>query len=129
MNHQDLSSLFIKVISTSFSNIEMEELKTIAIALWHKNYLPSISNLDSLQKKRAGYLIDRLMRYNCVSKSQKLELLSLVKILHNNLTPEISATNFNVESLAMRWGLDEDISDLMPEILQYQTRHYLAKVS
>ena len=129
MNQENLSSLFKQVISNSFATTEVEDLKTIAIAVWHENYLPSISNLDSLQKKRAGYLIDRLMRYNCVSKSQKLKLLTLVKTLKNSISTQTNLSNPQVESLAMKWGLDEDISELMIDILQYQTRHYLPSAS
>ena len=118
MNQENLSSLFKQVISNSFATTEVEDLKTIALAFCHENYLPSISNLDSLQQKRAGYLIDRLMRYNCVSKSHKLELLRLVKTLQNDISSPINLSESDVEPLAMKWGLNEDISELMPDILE-----------
>lgn len=129
MAHQNLSSLFEQVVSSSFSTLTSRELLDIALAIWYENYLPSISHLNSLQQRKAGYLIDRLMRYNCVDKSRKLELLKLVNTLKSNSYSPDNLVNTDAEPLAVTWGLNEDISELMPDLLMYQTRHYLKSAS
>ena len=126
MTHHNFDSLFQKVVSNPFSNLKIDEFKEVALYIWYQNSIPNASHFNSFEKQKAGYLIERLMRYNCVPKCRKLELLQLVNTLKNQLKPEItnSKDNFNAEPLAIGWGLSEDVSLMMSDLLQYQTRHY-----
>lgn len=121
-------------LSSSFSDLKSEKLMQIALAIWYEDFTPNVSYLDSSQVPKAGYLIDRLSRYNCVSPSRKLTLLSLVNNLRCQLNenPEHhhhDADGKNVEPLAVSWTLSEDVSLLMPSLLVYQTRHYSPQVT
>ncbi|WP_052055868.1 hypothetical protein [Myxosarcina sp. GI1] len=142
MNQPHFSALFQHIISHSFDSLQLQELEAIALGIWYENFTPHLEQFNPLQLGRAGYLLDRLcrcpsgnrlMRYNCLSHQRKLELLNLV----NSLKAQIlsfdgriincqtnNGSNYDVEPLALAWGLDEDISQLTPHLLQYQTRHY-----
>ncbi len=128
----NLNEQFKKIISSSFCHLSSEDLKPIALALWHESYTPEISldELGSEELKKAGYLVDRFRGYNCIPKLQKLKLarfakkvelrLSYLSIISNN----ISRTE-SLEPLAEKWNLNEDISHVMSSLLKFQTRHYV----
>ena len=123
-----LNQQFKKVVSSPFSRLSVEDLKPIALAFWHKNYTPELSYLNSEELRKAGYLIDRFRGYNCIPKSQKRELASLVNEVKQSLSETVEVADNNVENLeplAQKWNLKEDISHLMSPLLEYQTRHYV----
>jgi hypothetical protein len=123
-----LNKQFKKAVSSPFYYLSVEDLKPIALALWHENYTPELSDLNSEELRKAGYLIDRFRGYNCIPKSQKRELASLVNEVKQSLseTVEVSDNNVeNLEPLAQKWNLKEDVSHLISPLLQYQTRHYV----
>ncbi len=65
-----LNQQFKKVVSSPFSRLSVDDLKPIVLAFWHENYTPELSDLNSEELKKAGYLIDRFRGYNCIPKTQ-----------------------------------------------------------
>lgn len=123
-----LNKQFKKAVRSPFDCLSVDDLKPIALAFWHENYTPELSDLNSEELRKAGYLIDRFRGYNCIPKSQKRELASLVNEVKQSLseTVEVSDNNVeNLEPLAQKWNLKEDVSHLISPLLQYQTRHYV----
>ena len=123
-----LNQQFKKVVSSPFSRLSVEDLKPIALAFWHENYTPELSHLNSEELRKAGYLIDRFRGYNCIPESQKRELARLVNEVKQSLSETVEVADNNVENLeplAQKWNLKEDISHLMSPLLKYQTRHYV----
>jgi hypothetical protein len=123
----NLDRQFKKAVSSPFSHLSVEDLKPIALAFWHEGYIPEINDLNSAELKKAGYLIDRFRGYNCIPKAQKRELASLVDRVEQSLSQvlKIVDNDENLEPLAHKWNLDEDVSHLMASLLEYQTRHYV----
>jgi hypothetical protein len=123
----NLDQQFKKIISsTSFIDICPKDFKSIALGIWYEDYTPNLDNLESHQLQKAGYIIDRLMRFNCVSKERYLVLLELMSSIPITLvTIKTDLTNNNIESLAIKWNLNEDISHLVQTVLPFQTRHYM----
>ena len=123
----DLDKQFRKVASSPFSSLSIEDLKPIALAFWHENYTPELSDLNSEELQKAGYLIDRFRGYNCIPKTHKQKLASLVKEVEQSLSGAVQVVDRadNLEPLAQKWNLKEDVSHLMSPLLQYQTRHYV----
>lgn len=117
-----------KTVSSPLATLSAEDLKPIALAVWHEEYVPNLNfqDLELHELQRAGYVVDRLMRFNCVSNDRKRELMELVKDVKNNLPQEFThaSTSQNVEPLAKKWNLGEDISHAIQALLPYQTRHY-----
>ena len=123
----NLDKQFKKVVSSSFSSLSVEDLKPIVLAFWHEGYTPKLINLNNKELRKAGYLIDRFRGYNCIPKPQKRELASLVKKVEQSLSEVLQAADRvdNLELLAEKWNLTEDVSHLMSPLLEYQTRHYV----
>lgn len=123
-----LNQQFKHAISSSFTHLSAAEFKPIALAIWYEAYTPNLDGLKPDELQKAGYLIDRLMRFNCVSDDRKLELMKLVQdVKHSlHLSDEMPTilSSVNVEPLARIWYLHEDISHLIQPLLEYQTRHY-----
>lgn len=125
-----LNEKFKKAVSSPFCSLSVEDLKPIALAFWHEGYTPKLSCLDlnNLEEfKKAGYLIDRFRGYNCVPRTQKRELANIVKEVKQSLsdTVQVADSPEDLEPLAQKWNLKEDISHLISPLLQYQTRHYV----
>ena len=116
-----------KVVNSPFSDLSVEDLKPIVLGFWHESYTPELNELNSEELKKAGYLIDRFRGYNCISKTQKRKLAGLVKEVRQSLSEaaEVFDSTDNLEPLAQKWNLNEDISHLMSPLLEYQTRHYV----
>ena len=122
-----LNKQFKKAVSSPFTSLSVEDLKPIVLGFWYEGYTPELSNLNLEERRKAGYLIDRFRGYNCISKSHKQKLASLVKEVEQNLSEAAEFVDLadNLEPLAKKWHLNEDVSHLMSSLLQYQTRHYI----
>ena len=123
----NLDKQFRNVVSSPFSILSVEDLKPIVLGFWHEGYTPELSDLNLEELRKAGYLIDRFRGYNCIPKIHKRKLANLVKEVKQNLSEaaEVIDRVDNLEPLAQKWYLNEDISHLMPHLLKYQTRHYV----
>ena len=123
----NLDKQFKKVVSFPFSNLSVEDLKPIVLGFWHEGYTPELSNLNEEQLRKAGYLIDRFRGYNCIPKIHKRKLASLVKEVKQSLSKavEVVDSTEDLEPLAHKWYLNEDVSHLISPLLKYQTRHYV----
>ncbi|MEM8718370.1 MAG: hypothetical protein AAGE84_03545 [Cyanobacteria bacterium P01_G01_bin.39] len=121
-----LDQQFRKAVSSPLDTLSAEDLKPIALAVWHEDYAPNLNDMELHELQRAGYVVDRLMRFNCVSNDRKRELMGLVKDVKETLPQESLKilVSQNVEPLARKWNLSEDISRAIQALLPYQTRHY-----
>lgn len=121
-----LNQQFNKFVRSPLSEISVEDFKPLALAIWYEGFTPNVYGLKSNELQKAGYLLDRLMRFNCVSDDRKLELMKIVSdvrlSLKQNLHSPLSLAD--VEPLAQKWNLDEDISLIIQQLLPFQTRHY-----
>lgn len=121
---QNYQSVFEKIVSKELSYSNIEDLKTICIAFWYENFVPDIYIFTEHELKRTGYLVDKLMRFNCVSKEQKYKLRNVLDSIKQKLFFE---DNFlaNVESLAKKWNINSDLKHEFRELLFLQKRHYV----
>lgn len=120
------NTAFERLVTRHFEQASLEDVKTVALGLWYEDFTPDFTQLPqtNLQSQfRAGYLVDRLLRYNCVSDERKKTLFANVTALKAHLKPTAN-DNPQVEPLAKNWGLDQDLKRLAKELLPYQTRHY-----
>ena len=124
---KNLNRQFKKAVRSPFHSLSVEDLKPIALGFWHEGYKPELSNFDLKELRKAGYLIDRFRGYNCVPQQHKRELGSLAREIEKSLSEVFQGvgTVENIEPLAEKWNLTEDVSHLMSSLLEYQTRHYV----
>lgn len=123
----DLDRQFRNVVSSPLSSLSVEEFKPIVLGIWYEGYTPNLDQMKSDELRKAGYLVDRLMRFNCVCDDRKLELMELVEEVKYTLgqKTQVVSSKINVEPLARKWNLNEDISFIVQSLLEYQTRHYV----
>ncbi|QWA11867.1 hypothetical protein GTU79_03455 [Sodalis ligni] len=126
MTKADLNQVFERVCFAGLEKANVEDIKTIAISLWHQNELPDTSLLKTNEaRKTGGFILDRLCRFNCVPYNFKNEVLAIAESLYKKLSmPEADSTEKTpLDKLAAKWGLDSDLCKFMGDILPFQTRH------
>ncbi|NUG82562.1 hypothetical protein HUN33_21580, partial [Acinetobacter bereziniae] len=105
------------------SSATFTEVKPVAEALLYSNFLPTVtSNLNTLEKRRLVFLVEKFRRYSCSSVSRRQQLKSLADNLSLQ-TPPLKSNQL-VDPLAQKLGLDEDLNHLKSQLLTLQTRHY-----
>ena len=112
--------VFNRLVSNDFANASPEDVKTVALAVWHESFVPTVEHLRKEALKRAGYLVDKLMRFNCVPTAVKQQLCNL----RDQLLQFAEAVASKCEKLAKQWGLASDLKREVSSLLEFQTRHY-----
>ncbi len=135
-----LTSVLCRIISKGLLDASVEDVAELAKQVWYgeddvvldlKRDLSS-RKLGLEQKRRALYLIDRLRRYPCLTPSKATQLKELLmpyfflKPVEQTPIAKGLIDSYRLDKLAFDWGLDEDISVQMKDVLQYQTRHFAA---
>ena len=117
---------FENIVSSSLTTLSPDELKSIALGFWYGDYTPKLEGFKSLELRRAGYLLDFFMSFNCVSDTRQLELMALTQKIKEKL-PNLKPVNSHdsLDPIAQEWHLGEDISSAIQPLLEYQTRHYV----
>lgn len=67
------------VARQGFSRVDPELLREVAERLWYVGEVPNLAEVPAKLRPDAGYLVDRLARFNVLPKEQKLRLLSAVR--------------------------------------------------
>ncbi|MGY4531888.1 hypothetical protein ACVW0Y_001004 [Pseudomonas sp. TE3786] len=83
-----------------------------------------------LELRRAGYLLERLTRFSCVTPERASEAEEGLKQLQPYVPPTgepLSDAHRRVDALAIRWGLEEGLGTKVQTLLPLQTRHYEAE--
>lgn len=120
---------FESAVNSPLTSLSPEDLKPIALGLWYEDYTPELEGMNSTQLRRAGYLLDLFMSFNCVSDTRQAQLIKLTQEIRHNLssfqlsTP-IETSQHNLDPIAIEWHLNESVIDVMPYLLEFQTRHY-----
>ncbi len=122
---------FEKVVRSPLGTLASDELKPVALALWHENYVPNLDNLNhESELQKAGYLIDFMSSFNCVDESRQRELMRLTNEIKSTLSELLELSRqceaeFSEDELAQEWCLKEDATEAVYDLLEYQTRHYV----
>lgn len=114
--------VFLDVVQKGLGRASSQEVAQVALELWYKNYLPSLTGLSAEDKRVAGYLVDRLSRFNCLEPEQKAKLQKVAASVKADLPHRVSTVK--VDAVAKEWGLDHDLRPFMKDLLPLQTRHY-----
>ncbi|ASA58014.1 hypothetical protein [Vibrio gazogenes] len=118
---------FDRLVSRDFKEASSEDVKSVALAVWHENFVPDVSQLDARSARAANYLLDRLMRYNCVTPEEQKKLLDVVNLLSRQFRigkTTVMPHDRKVDKYARKWGLKSDLKLMLRAMLPYQTRHY-----
>jgi hypothetical protein len=126
MNQLEFEKALKNLLKQSLTSATFEEVRPVAEALLYSEFLPSVtSNLNSLEKRRLVFLLEKFRRYSCSSVSRRQQLKSFsqaMKVTKPHYVTYNSRTL--VDPLAKQVGLNEDLNHLKPQLLTLQTRHY-----
>lgn len=129
-----LSVALETLTKSPLNQADSEALHKVATEFWYsKNNLSAELNeflrekRSHVELRRAGYLLERLTRFSCVTDDRLSEAAKgLERFQHFALGSNVQNSNRRVDALAARWGLDEGLGPKVQELLPYQTRHYEA---
>lgn len=137
---QSFGALLETVTQQRLSQVASGSLVELAKQLWYgeRDLVPVLQRklADKLrqpeQKLRALYLVDLLRRFPCVPAEKAAHLKGFVSGWSNLKPAEHSpraaqlVSRYQLDKLAYEWGLEEDVSKQMQDVLAFQTRHYAA---
>lgn len=125
---------FNEIVQNRLTDIPSEPLVMVAVAVWYEDFVPDITELSGINEvARAGYLLEKLMTFHCVTRDVRLSITPTINELvreassHIELLPVESILNvkqFSGDGLALRWRLGEDIHRQVQDLLPYQKRAY-----
>lgn len=117
---------FERLISQEPKNAHFKDLKRLALAVWYEGFTPDVVAVSGYEAQVTCYLLERLIRFNCVDDNRYDELEGIIKRIAKDLV--IHRTNdHQISKLARKWGLNSDMNALIGKLLPYQTRHYRQK--
>ena len=119
---------FNEIVQNRLTDIPSEPLIIVAVAIWYEDFVPDITRLTEIEKiARAGYLLEKLMTFQCVTRVVRLALTPTIEELIRKASSEVellpkesilNLKQFSGDGLALRWRLTEDINlqvqDLLP---------------
>lgn len=126
MNQPEFEKALRRLLEQPLTSATFNEVRPVAEALLYLEFLPAVTHdLNSLQKRRLVFLLEKFRRYSCSSVSRRQQLKSFSQAMNVN---EFASVTYNsrklVDPLAKRVGLNEDLNHLKPQLLTLQTRHY-----
>ncbi|WP_407277589.1 hypothetical protein U5817_13055 [Aromatoleum evansii] len=106
------------------AHVAPELLREVAERLWYAGEVPNLAKVPANLRPDAGYLVDRLARFNVLPKERKLQVLSAVRQYQPaSPTPAADVTG-RKDPLAVAWGASMDLTSRLGELMPYQTRQY-----
>lgn len=126
---------FNQIVQNRLSEVPSEPLVIVALAIWFEDFVPDITRLNGIKEiTRAGYLLEKLMTFHCVTRVVRLLISPKINELvrqasdYIELLPMESILNVKLtggDALASRWHLNENINRQVQDLLPYQTRTYV----
>ena len=113
------------VVRQGFARVDPTQLREVAERLWYGAEVPNLAEVPAQLRPDAGYLVDRLARFNVLPKEQKLRLLSAVRQYQPPSDPKAEMAD-RKDPLAVAWGASMDLTSRLGELMPYQTRQYAA---
>lgn len=126
------------VVANEFARANSKDFEVVAKSLWYSEddlvgamnfaMLNKLQNDD--QKRRLLYMVERLRRFGCVTHENKKAMKGFVEKWSELKPSELDnhykslVDNHRLDELAFSWGLHEDLSLRLQDVLHFQTRHY-----
>lgn len=115
---------FELLVRTPDKSTAGESLKTVALALWYEDFVPEVKNLRDFEVPQAGYLLDKLTRYNCLDGNKKemlrSKLLVELRVKKEHFFSESNSGN----ALLREWGAKAELKREFKGLLHLQRRSY-----
>lgn len=121
---------------SSFERLVMDEkdveraahLKTVALALWRHGFIPEVGHFTGEQACVAGYVLDRLSRFNCVPLQVKENVdVTLGKLRLISFEVRKIKSGDSADQLAQIWCVSSILKPYRGMLLALQRRANLAQ--
>lgn len=119
-----VQQVFEELVKNPSASQASERLKTVALALWYEGFVPDLENLEPADKGQAGFVVDKLTRYNCLEKSKKESVRSTLLPKLATASQAGQAAGSVSDTLASYWGAHCNLKAEFKALLPYQRRHY-----
>lgn len=125
MNARNLQLVFETLVKEPNLSTASESLKLLALAVWYQDFVPSVDSFDGQEVGLAGYVLDKLTRYNCLSSEKKSYLRThLLSELERKKAALFLGESNSKDMLAKQWGTSVDLKKEFRSLLPYQKRHF-----
>ena len=134
MSNHSAQKAFKTLLDKRFADVPAETVREFALSMWYDGFVPDVSRFRKPEKlAKAGYLLERLLAFHCVTPSVrqnvkvKLAFLENKTSKHHEMYPLSTVLKRNRavgDPLAERWGVKDTLKKQVQELLPYQTRHY-----
>lgn len=114
------------IAKSGLTDTPVEDIVTVAIAVWHEGFAPDIKWAETLDPKGQliiGYTIEFLAGFNVLCKEERQKLLLFSGRLKPSNPPQVKPDDQR-DTLATQWGLEKDLTSYFEYISDFQTRHY-----
>lgn len=122
---KNLQRAFDQLVKQPNSNLSKNQLEQVALAVWYGDFVPNVNRYKGRQAAQAGFVLDKLSRFNCMTGEQKQRVRELLQDLKTEVTSLSSVQT--QDRLAKMWGVDYPLADAFTALLPLQTRHFQAQ--
>ena len=124
MDDRTLENALIDIGRRGLAHVDSLIVVEVAMCIWYSDVLPDLGVVPAELHGDVGYLLDRLARFNVLSKQRKMQLLAALAPYKAQRRPATASAS--QDHLAVEWGASTDLAPLYPSLLPYQTRHFAA---
>ena len=124
MTNQSVQLEFETLVKKPNQPTASESLKSVALALWYQGFVPSVDSFNGKDVALAGYVLDKLTRYNCLAAEKKAYLRTHLLSELEQKAAHFFAESSSKDMLAKQWGTSVDLKKEFKGLLAYQKRHF-----
>ena len=125
MDQVEFEHALRQLLKQPLTSATFEEVRPVVEALLYSEFLPDFStHLNNLEKRRLVFLLEKFRRYSCSSVDRRQQLKSFSQAMNVQQVSTVDDTRRLVDPLAKKYGLNEDLNHLKPQLLSLQTRHF-----
>lgn len=124
MNTKSVQLEFETLVKKPNQTTASESLKSVALALWYQDFVPSVDSFEGQDVVLAGYVLDKLTRYNCLGAEKKAYLRTRLLSELEKKAAHFYAESSSKDMLAKQWGTSVDLKKEFRGLLAYQKRHF-----
>lgn len=126
LNREEFDEALAVLCNDGLARMDPALLLRVALTVWYTSLIPDLGKVSEANRADIGYLLDRLSRFNIMSKQCKLDLLGSLEP-YRPASPPITDSQCK-DVRAIEWGASADLMPFVEELLPYQTRHYAATI-
>lgn len=120
-SRRDLQRRLTRLAQQGLRLASRDDVVLLADAIWYGGFTPQLKGLSEKAVREAGYVVERLARFNVLPKARKEELRAAVRPYR----PSFKTGNLpGQDVLASIWGASADLSRFFEDLLPLQTRQY-----